>query len=240
MSVKAFKRIGMKNSIMLLMATMVVFAAGCGAQSESKEGKQNMEKVEYVVLSTELGDLKIMLYNETPLHKENFLKLVEEGYYDGLLFHRVINNFMIQGGDPNSRTAEDGTPLGAGGPEYKLDAEIIPGLYHKKGALAAARQGDAVNPQKQSSGSQLYIVDGQPFDNNQLAGFENRSGIPYTDEQKQVYNTIGGTPHLDHNYTVFGEVVEGLDVIDKIAAVQTGGRDRPAEDIRMTIKRVKK
>jgi peptidyl-prolyl cis-trans isomerase B (cyclophilin B) len=223
----------MRHSMLFLAAALVVFSSGCGAQTS--KGKN-----EIVLLSTDYGDMKIMLYDETPVHKENFLKLAGEGYYDGLIFHRVINGFMIQGGDPKSRTSETGEALGDGGPEYTLPAEFNPALYHKKGALAAARQGDQVNPEKKSSGSQFYIVQGKPVNDNQLTSLEKQSGVKYTEEQKEVYRTLGGTPHLDHNYTVFGEVIEGMDVIDKIAAAQTDNRNRPLENIRMTMKLVKK
>jgi peptidyl-prolyl cis-trans isomerase B (cyclophilin B) len=148
--------------------------------------------------------MKIKLYNETPLHRDNFIKLVNEKYYDGLLFHRVIKDFMIQCGDPNSRNAPAGQQLGMGGPGYTIPAEILPQFKHKKGAVAAARMGDQVNPKKESSGSQFYIV----HNNN-------------------------GTPHLDGAYTVFGEVIEGMDVIDKIATVNTGAADRPIEDVKI-------
>lgn len=225
---------------MIVLAAMVIFASGCGAQTDGKKGKLKKSKGDLVLLSTEFGDMKIMLYDETPIHKENFLKLVKEGAYDGSTFHRVIQKFMIQGGSPKTKINEDGTPMETGETEHRLPAEFVEGLYHKKGAVAAARQGDGVNPEKKSSGYQFYIVQGKPFNNNQLAGMEKRSGITYTDEQKEVYNTIGGTPHLDGSYTVFGEVIEGLEVIDKIAAVQTDSRDKPLEDVRMTMTVVKK
>jgi len=187
-----------------------------------------------VKLETTKGDVVIHLYDETPLHRDNFIKLVTEGYYDSTLFHRVIQGFMIQAGDPESRHAASGDPLGFGGPSYKVPAEITPLLYHKKGALAAARQGDAVNPQKESSGSQFYIVQGKPLTPSQLESME-RTGQhpPFTEEQNQIYTTLGGTPHLDNGYTVFGEVVEGLAVVDSIAAAATDNRNRPLEDIRI-------
>jgi len=192
-------------------------------------------------LSTSLGDLTIVLYDETPKHRDNFMKLVNEGFYEGLLFHRVINSFMIQGGDPNSRDTSSSAALGNGGPGYTIPAEFVPSLIHKKGALAAARTN---NPKKESSGSQYYIVQGQV---QSLTGLENiekriqqqQPEFSYTEEQKLAYTTIGGTPHLDTEYTVFGEVIEGLDVIDKIAAVATGQRNRPLEDIKMSITKVK-
>ncbi|MCD4697567.1 MAG: peptidylprolyl isomerase [Bacteroidales bacterium] len=171
-----------------------------------------------------------VLYNETPKHRDNFVKLVNEGWFDNSPFHRVIKNFMIQGGQ-NADGQMD--------PGYKVPAEIVYGLFHKKGALAAARQSDQVNPEKASSGSQFYIVQGTVVSKEQLSMAGKRTGVSYTDEQIDVYSTIGGTPHLDGAYTVFGEVTEGLDVIDKIAAVRTGQMDKPVEDITMTIKIIK-
>lgn len=175
----------------------------------------------------------VKLYNETPKHRDNFLKLVKEGTYDGLLFHRVIKDFMIQGGDPNSRTAKPGQMLGDGELGYTIPAEFVPTLFHKRGALAAARQADQVNPTKASSSCQFYIVQGNKWDANRLAMVEQRMGKHFTPEQAQVYATSGGTPFLDGDYTVFGEVVEGMEVIDKIAATQTGPNDRPVEDVKM-------
>lgn len=197
------------------------------------------DKSPKVLLSTEFGDMTIKLYNETPQHRDNFLKLVEEGFYDSLLFHRVINQFMIQGGDPDSRHAEAGYPLGMGGPGYTIPAEFNPAFYHKKGALAAARQGDQVNPEKESSGSQFYIVHGRPFSDDELNMMAQRAQIDIPEEHREVYRTLGGAPHLDGSYTVFGEVVEGLEVIDKIATVQADARNRPIQDIRITMKVIK-
>lgn len=188
-----------------------------------------------VRIETPYGDMVVKLYDETPKHRDNFIKLVKEGFYDDLLFHRVIGNFMIQGGDPDSRNAPANKMLGMGDAGYTIPAEFVSGLYHKKGALAAARQGDAVNPTKASSGCQFYIVQGQVYPQEMFAMFESR-GLSLNEEQKRLYSTIGGTPHLDGDYTVFGEVIEGLDVIDKIAAVQTNGADRPVEDIRMKMR----
>ena len=239
-----------------------------------------------VLIKTPLGDITVRLYDETPLHRDNFLKLAREGYYDGTLFHRVIKNFMVQGGDPDSRGASPTAHLGAGGPDYTIPAEFNKSLIHKKGALAAARQGDEVNPEKRSSGSQFYIVTGEIYSAGKLTQLErqmaqqqlqnifnglvvdNRSRIielrknrdnaglmalqedlqkktyalakeqgepKYTPEQREVYTSIGGTPFLDQNYTVFGEVEEGLDVVDKIQLVRTQTGDRPVEDITMQI-----
>lgn len=242
----------------------------------------------YVLIETELGNIKIKLYNETPLHRDNFIKLVKDGYYDGLLFHRIIKDFMIQGGDPDSKKAPSEKMLGSGGPGYTVPAEIVyPALFHKKGALAAARQGDEVNPRKESSGSQFYIVTGNVYSEGKLKGMEQQltqmkeraifnrlaaehraeimqlrknrdqeslmslqdtlvgrtqeilmeeGPVMFTPEQREAYTSVGGTPHLDGEYTVFGEVVGGLDVVDKIQAVTTGKADRPKKDIAMRMK----
>ena len=187
----------------------------------------------YVKIETTYGNMVVKLYNETPKHRDNFLKLVNDGTYNGLLFHRVIKDFMIQGGDPNSRNAQKGQMLGDGELGYTIPAEFVPTLYHKKGALAAARQSDMVNPKKESSSCQFYIVQGNKWDANRLSMVEQRMGKTFTAEQAEVYATLGGTPFLDGDYTVFGEVVEGMEVIDKIAAVQTDGNDRPQEDVKM-------
>ncbi len=191
---------------------------------------------QYVMIETPYGNMKVELYENTPNHKANFLKLVDEKFYDQLLFHRVIGGFMIQGGDPESRNAHPGKRLGSGGPGYTIPHEI--GSPHFKGTLAAARQGNATNPQKSSSGSQFYIVQGQPLLGSELTSFEQKKGFKYNEVQRNKYIELGGTPMLDGEYTVFGEVVEGMDVIDKIAAVQTGQSDRPVEDVWMVIKRV--
>ena len=230
-----------------------------------------------------LGDIVVRLYDETPIHRDNFLKLAKEGYYDGTLFHRVIKDFMIQGGDPDSKGAPAGKMLGVGGPDYTLEAEIKEHLYHKRGALAAARQGDEVNPERRSSGSQFYIVWGQVYNDGQLKQFSkqlrmqkvqdafnqlaaahrdeimqmrrerNRAGLQelqdklvaeaeaavgkdgLTDEQLKFYSTIGGTPHLDGQYTVFGEVEQGLDVVEQIQKTSTGRTDRPVDDIEIKV-----
>ncbi|MDE6650891.1 MAG: peptidylprolyl isomerase [Paramuribaculum sp.] len=237
-----------------------------------------------VELKTTLGDIKILLYGDTPRHLDNFVHLVDSGFYNGVLFHRVINDFMIQTGDPDSKDAPKGKMLGMGDPGYNIDAEFVyPKHFHKRGALAAAREGDAVNPKKQSSGSQFYIVTGTVFNESQLdqmnarklqqqrqeifnrLAIENRDTImalrkernqsaltdlqekliketdsiaaaapdTLTAEQRQVYSTIGGTPHLDGSYTVFGEVISGMDVVDKIQKVETDGNDRPLEDVKI-------
>ena len=191
-----------------------------------------------VEVRTELGTMILALYNETPQHRDNFLKLVREQAYDSLLFHRIIPGFMAQGGDPDSKRALAGAVLGQGGPGYTIPAEIIPGLVHTKGALAAARQPDQVNPGKRSSGSQFYIVQGKEFDAAELDQVVARSArygtaLTYLQEQKKAYATDGGAPHLDGAYTVFGQVVEGLEVLDAICTVACDARDRPIKDIRM-------
>ena len=190
-----------------------------------------------VKIHTTMGDIVVKLYDETPIHRDNFLKLVREGYYDGTLMHRVIRGFMIQGGDPNSKGAAPDKMLGGGSPDYTLEAEIREGLYHKRGALAAARKDDKDNPERRSSGSQFYIVWGRTFSPRQMEYLvermkaENPDTGGMTPSQREIYATYGGTPHLDGKYTVFGEVVEGLDVVEKIQNVPTNSADRPLEDV---------
>lgn len=173
------------------------------------------------------------LYDSTPIHKENFLKLAREGFFNGTLFHRVLPGFMIQGGDPDSKDAKPGQPLGLGGPGYTLPAEF--GARHFRGALAAARQTDQVNPERRSSGSQFYIVQGGPVPAAQFDQFARNTGINYTVEEREYYLNYGGTPQLDDTYTVFGQVVEGLEVVDAIANQARDQRDRPAADIAMSV-----
>ena len=227
---------------LFLSLFVAIFAFGCSNKvadkniaTEPKE-EETKEKTTMVIISTDLGEMKAVLYNETPLHKENFIKLAKEGYFDGCLFHRVIDGFMIQGGDPGSKTAKPGQMLGQGGPGYTIPAEFKQELIHKKGALAAARMADQVNPQKASSGSQFYIAQGKSYTENELNMLSSRMGKAFNKQQMEAYTTIGGVPFLDYEYTVFGEVVEGLEVIDKIAAVEKDRRDRPVQDIKMTIK----
>lgn len=243
-----------------------------------------------VLIQTNLGNIKVKLYNETPKHRDNFISLVASKYYNGILFHRVIKDFMLQTGDPNSKNAAKNVKLGTGGPGYTIPSELNPALIHKKGALAAARQSDEVNPTKASSGSQFYIVQGKPTNdatlnqievqiNNSITGsrlrefisksenkhfkdevskfqgtrnkakldslgaiitklidekYKNELPFKYTPAQREIYKTIGGTPFLDMNYTVFGEVIEGLDIIDKIATIKTLPGDRPEQDVMIT------
>lgn len=211
----------------------IILSTGCmqSANSNNQQQDASYEGQVKMLVSTSMGDITIVLHDETPAHRDNFVRLAEEGFYDGLLFHRVINDFMIQAGDPLSKDAEPGEPLGSGGPGYTLPAEITPKLFHQKGALAAARQGDQVNPERRSSGSQFYIVHGRVWNENELNQMENSRENPFSDKQREIYSTIGGTPHLDEAYTVFGQVIEGLEVVDRIAGVETGQRDRPVEDV---------
>ena len=178
-----------------------------------------------VEIETPYGAMLVQLFDETPKHRDNFFKLAEEGFYDELLFHRVIDGFMIQGGDPNSKGAPANTALGMGGPGYTIDAEIQENLVHIKGALAAARTGDQINPERKSSGSQFYIVHGKPTSPQLLEGIEMRTGFSYSEYEKTLYNGKNGAPFLDRQYTIFGQVLEGLDVIDKIAEVRLNPQD---------------
>ena len=205
----------MKN---LLLVLGLIFSIQIMAQTEKPET--------LVVIHTKFGDMTAKLYNDTPKHRDNFIKLINEGWYNDSPFHRIIKGFMIQGG---------GNKDGRQDPGYTIDAEILPNHFHKKGALAAARMGDQVNPQKKSSGSQFYIVQGQKVDDNYLNMVTARTGHEFTAEQKEAYKTVGGTPHLDGGYTVFGELLSGFDVLDKIAAVKTGRGDVPLEPVTMTI-----
>jgi peptidyl-prolyl cis-trans isomerase B (cyclophilin B) len=219
-----------------MFSSFIALTLFSAAQKDSTLKKKDRKRD--VLLQTSRGDIVIRLSDSTPLHRDNFLKLVKMGFYDSVLFHRVIKNFMIQSGDPNSKTAPAGEPLGNGGPAYTIPAEFRPTLFHKKGVIAAARMGDNVNPQKASSGSQFYIVQGKTFDEAELASveFSRMNGRKIPADQREVYKTIGGTPHLDQGYTVFGEVITGLEVVDNIASVQTSmgnDRDRPLENVRI-------
>lgn len=205
----------MKKAVLLLALSALIIS-----------NSMAQEKMTKFVVHTSYGDFKGVLYNDTPKHRDNFIKLVKEGWFKDSPFHRVINGFMIQGGQN-----ADGRP----DPGYTVPAEFVPSHFHKKGALAAARMGDNVNPERASSGSQFYIVQGKVLDDATLGMMEQRSGIKYTAEQREAYKTSGGTPHLDGAYTVFGQVTEGLDVVDKIAAVKTGPGDKPLQEVKMTI-----
>lgn len=199
--------------------------------------KKKDRKKDIELITTE-GTIVLHLYDSTPLHRDNFLRLVKSHYYDSVLFHRVIKNFMIQAGDPNSKHAGPGKPLGNGGLGYTIPAEFRSTIFHKKGVLAAAREGDNINPEKRSSASQFYIVQGRTFTDKEMDSIEvvRLHGYKLPQVHREVYKTIGGTPQLDQNYTVFGEVVSGFDVVDKIASVPTSkgqDRDRPLQDVRI-------
>ena len=224
----------MKKLFALLILTS--FSIISFSQKEIKIKKKDRKRD--IELVTNYGNIVLRLYDSTPLHRDNFIRLVKTGYYDSVLFHRVINHFMIQSGDPDSKHAEPGQPLGNGGPKYTVPAEFRVSIFHKKGVLAAARTGDEINPEKASSGSQFYIVQGKQFSDAGLDSVETfrLKGRKIPADQREVYKTIGGTPHLDQGYTIFGEVVKGLDIVDKIAAVPTSkgeDRDRPLEDVRI-------
>jgi cyclophilin family peptidyl-prolyl cis-trans isomerase len=193
-----------------------------------------------ILISTSMGDMKAVLYSETPIHSENFAELVKKGFYNGLTFHRVIKNFMIQTGDPRTRKLDDPSMKTIPDVDYTLPAEFNPALYHRKAVIAAARMDDSVNPMRESSGSQFYIVQGRKFTDKELDQMVDRQvHIKFTDEQRNVYKTLGGAPHLDYAYTVFGEVISGIEVIDKIASVPVDKNNRPLEDVRITIKLLK-
>ena len=290
-----------KKSISVLVAIMATVALSLSVKamvgndnvttSEEKTPAMTVDltNTTRVLLETSMGEIELALYNETPQHRDNFIKLVNEGTYDGVLFHRVINNFMIQTGDPDSKTATPDALLGSGGPGYDLPAEIVyPKLFHKRGTIAAAREGDETNPERKSSGSQFYIVTGRRYSEYQLNAMVERladqakamkfqtmarermpeiqalkvqgdttalmtlqnelikltedwyakNPVQFTQQQIDAYSTIGGTPHLDGTYTVFGEVVKGMDVVDKIQNVTTGQNDRPVDDVRIIKARI--
>lgn len=217
----------------LLAMTMV------NAQNFVKQANKP-QKGALVEMVTTKGRMLLLLYDDTPLHRDNFLKLVSEKVYDSLLFHRVIEKFMIQGGDPDSKNAKPGMMLGEGSLGYNIPAEFRPHLFHKRGALCAAREGDIVNPKKESSSSQFYIVQGQVWSPGDLDMMAKRFKKEFSPEQVKTYTTIGGAPHLDGDYTVFGEVIEGMEVVDKIAASPRDRSDRPLEDVRiLTVKVIK-
>ena len=272
------------NKILLIcLAFIALTACNAGSKRQTNHHMEN-EKRTLVKLETTMGNITVALYNETPKHRDNFIKLVKEGVYDSTLFHRVIKQFMIQAGDPDSKNASDTAMLGSGDVGYTIPAEFNPKFFHKKGVLAAARQGDDVNPEKASSGCQFYIVTGRKFTEPQLLGTENKineqreealfdslarqhmkeiykmrkagdnAGLlelqdtleaqareladkeekfRFTPEQIKAYSTIGGAPHLDGSYTVFGEVTEGMEVVDNIEIAKTNRADRPIENIRI-------
>ena len=222
----------MKNKKLALLALICLFSIHSFAQKKSK-------KDDLVTIKTEQGTMHVILFDETPKHKANFIKLTKDKFYDGLLFHRVIEGFMIQGGDPESRDAKPDAVLGKGENGYRVPAEFSPKLFHQKGALAAARDN---NPAKESSGCQFYIVQGKKWNKGDLAKQVARATRKVTEEQKAVYETVGGTPHLDGSYTVFRQVVDGIDVIDKITSYPRDDRDRPEKNIvmKVSVKKMKK
>lgn len=275
----------MKTNRFLIISLVLIALTACGAGSK-KQSNSNMEneKRTQVRFETTMGDFTVELYNETPKHRDNFIKLAKEGIYDSTLFHRVIKQFMIQAGDPDSKNAADTAMLGNGDVGYTVPAEFNPKFFHKKGVLAAARQGDDVNPEKASSGCQFYIVTGRKFTEAQLLGMENKMNeqreeaifdtlarehmkeiyklrkagdnaallalqdsleaqaqtmadkeekFHFTPEQLKAYSTVGGAPHLDGAYTVFGEVIDGMEAVEKIEIAKTGRADRPVENIRI-------
>ncbi|MBP5333844.1 MAG: peptidylprolyl isomerase [Bacteroidales bacterium] len=219
----------MKKCMIWILLSLII-AGALGLTSCKKKEAQ-------VVMETTMGNIELKLYNETPLHRDNFISLVKEQAYDSLLFHRVIPGFMIQGGDPDSKNAEPGTMLGEGDRPYTVPAEfrLDKGIFHRRGVLAAAREGDDVNPEQRSSAMQFYIVWGRVFDDETLDRLQERLAgkVTLTPEMREAYKTVGGTPHLDGQYTVFGEVVSGLDVVDAIQNVPTDPNDRPLDDVRI-------
>lgn len=213
----------MKRISLLLFVAAILMFSSCGKTSP------------YALVETDMGTIKIKLYESVPGHTNNFIKLAKEGFYDDLLFHRVMNGFMIQGGDPQSKGAAPGARLGNGGPGYTIPAEI--GNYHFRGSLAAARTPDSVNPKKESSGSQFYIVHGSDVTDAMLDAVERKQGIKYTPAERELYKKEGGYPNpLDNDYTVYGEVVSGMDVVDKIAVTPVDQANRPFEDVKMKVR----
>jgi cyclophilin family peptidyl-prolyl cis-trans isomerase len=216
----------------IFYVAIVFFIVSCSA---SKRASDNERKQKRIMITTDYGNMVLKLYNKTPLHRDNFIKLVKEHFYDSLLFHRVIKDFMIQGGDPESKHAKPGELLGEGSLKYTIPAEFDTSLFHKKGALAAAREADEHNPQKRSSSTQFYIVEGKTYTNDQMDRMEEKLHIKIPENHREIYRTVGGDPFLDMNYTVFGEVISGFDVIDKIAHMATDDNNRPLQNIRMKI-----
>jgi cyclophilin family peptidyl-prolyl cis-trans isomerase len=224
----------MKNN-WLIISFLLIAAAPVACHAK-------VVKYPVVEIITSEGNIYIWLYDDTPLHKENFLKLIKDGFYDKTKFHRIIKDFMIQGGDPNTKDISLKDQWGQGGPGYTIDAEIKQEHYHKKGVIAAARMGDQTNPKRSSSGSQFYIVQGTKYNaqsldliEKQIRSSSQNLNFRFTDEMRKSYEEIGGAPHLDMQYTVFGEVISGLDIVDKIAMVQTGMSDKPVQDVEMDI-----
>ena len=200
---------------------------------------QNAKNEQLIKIETSMGDMLIKLYNETPAHRDNMIKLIKEDFYKDQVFHRVMKDFMIQGGDPHSTGAEKGQRLGSGSPGYTVPAEFNKNLIHKKGALAAARKGDSVNPEQASNGSQFYLVQGKVLTPEEINILTQRGVASFTEETAEIYTTLGGTPHLDGAYTVFGEVVEGLEIIDAIASQACDSYDRPIDDVIYSITLIK-
>ena len=227
-----------------LTALMILCAYTLSAQTKVAKKptpKATVSKEKMVEIKTDLGTIVVKLYDSTPLHRDNFIKLVKQGFYDSLLFHRVIQDFMVQGGDPQSKNADSAAMLGNGeAPGEMIPAEFNDNLIHKKGALAMAREGDEVNPKKTSSSTQFYIVEGKTFTDDEMDKIEERFKIKIPEDHRKVYRTVGGTPFLDMNYTVFGQVVDGLDVIEKIADAAKDDNNRPLNDIKMKITLLKK
>lgn len=212
----------------------IVYFIGCYLLLLFSMNSNAQEKEKIVMIDTDMGKIKVKLYNDTPLHRDNFLKLVNEGQYEGLLFHRVIKQFMIQGGDITSKDAPPEKKLGDGDMEYTIPAEIVyPKYFHKRGQLCAARTSDELNPEKASSGSQFYIVTGKHYTEMELDKMEKEKNVTFTPEQRKGYMIEGGSPHLDGAYTVFGEVIKGMKVVDKIQFVQTGENDRPLKNLKI-------
>ena len=219
-----------------LSLSIICILTLCSLIACGNKNKNHMEGT-VLLLETSMGDIRVRLYDDTPKHRDNIVKLAKEGFYDGTLFHRVIKDFMIQAGDPKSKNASDTATLGSGDTGYTLKAEILPGYFHKRGALAAAREGDDVNPEKNSSGSQFYIVEGKVFSSEELTALVDRinrnrqTKLVLSPEQMEAYTTIGGSPHLDGEYTVFGEVIEGMEVVKQISEQPTDENDRPLTDV---------
>ncbi len=234
----------MKNAVLILLMLLCGLAQGLPLQGQTVAGDLPRQG-KTVLLETTMGNIRIVLYDDTPLHRDNFLKLVDEHYYDSLLFHRVIRGFMIQTGAPDSRHAEPGAFLGLRDKDYTLEAEIrLPQHFHKRGAVAAAREGDRTNPERRSSGGQFYIVWGTTQSTLALERMSQKldslshGTMSFSEEMIDYYRKVGGSPHLDGQYTVFGEVLTGMDVIEKIENVATGAADRPIEDVRIVSMKV--